>query len=211
MRYARFRATMLGLEPQRRNRTNKEKPNRVTKSKKEPKDSKPKKEGKVKIETPADPSPAAEPVASQKAKVKQENTLSSYDNLSRPETLADHVSNPSPQHIPQPRLPTPCSDIDPYAAAQGVTSSPAPELINSPSVFDFPTPHYDHDHANWQHSPAFPPYDSAYVFDPLGIDCDHHGMHHHHHGEYAVVDQLVAGCDGEAGGVNQELWDGYCA
>jgi hypothetical protein len=204
MRYARFRATILGIEPQRRNRTAKEKPNRVTKSKKEPKNPKPKKEGSVKLEPTEGYSSAPEPTEPQKTKVKQENVPLVYGSLIKPVVMAEAVANPASRHIPQPRLPTPCSDIDPYAAVQVMTSSPATELINSPAVFDFPTPHYDHEHTNWQHSPMFPTYDSPYAFDTLGVDCDHHGMHPH--GDFGVV----PACDGEAGSVNHELWDTYC-
>ncbi|KAI1870017.1 hypothetical protein JX265_003157 [Neoarthrinium moseri] len=206
MRYSRFRSAMLGLEPQRRNKTSKEKSNRVTKSKKESKDTKSKKDDQVKAESATSPA-AGTDRTSPAPRIKQETIPSAYDNRLTPATMSA-TPTPTTQHVIQPRLLTPCSDTDMYPTAQALTSSPASEMINSQSAFDFSNPHCSHDPTQWQQSPMFSAFDPNYAFDGLGMGYDHQSLHHH--GDYSAIPHPMADVEGEGINVKHEHWDNHC-
>ncbi|KAK0626154.1 hypothetical protein B0T14DRAFT_509276 [Immersiella caudata] len=184
MRYSRFKAAMLGLEPQRRNRTNPNR-NRVTKKKKDDKASK--KDGPSRNDDAdedkydsGNPSPIKrelnhnnhlddDPPSILSPKVKEERIFTAPSPLDHPS------SQPPPQFSTNPtmsemqsrlhmRLLTPCSDSDVLAAY-----SPASEMLHSDTApsFDFRSeaaPHHHH-HApesvvsnQWHHQNPYSPF-----------------------------------------------------
>jgi hypothetical protein len=205
MRYSRFRSAMLGLEPQRRNRTTKEKPNRVTKSKKEPKDLKAKKEDSIKAETVASFGSTTNPTrpASSHA-VKQESVPPSYDKERPAAAPMSTTQTASTHHTIQPRLLTPSSDTDGFAASSAVTCSPTVEMLNSPTPYDFPMGHFSHDPNMWSHAPMFPTYDTQYAFEATHMPFEHQNVHHH--GDCSTT-QMAGEPEGEHANVKHEDWD----
>lgn len=154
MRYSRFRAAMLGIEPQKRKRTTTAGENRVTKRKKDDKSKKADTTASTTNEDTKSDEPdnriKTEPKATDAAapKVKEEPLLV---------TAPSPLDTPTQQHFPtnpavsssssmseMTRLLTPCSDTDIYptapgSASQGYDHSPsASEILHSvaPS-FDF--------------------------------------------------------------------------
>ncbi|KAH6645978.1 hypothetical protein BKA67DRAFT_540972 [Truncatella angustata] len=204
MRYSRFRSAMLNLEPQRRNRTTKEKANRVTKSKKEPKDSKSKKEDVVKTESVAGSASVAESTEapSPSPRIKQERVPPTYNSRLTPASMSTTPAAAT-HPVVQPRLLTPCSDTDTYPTSPTMMSSPATEMLTSQSPYEFPLSHFGHDQL-WSHHSMFPPFEPPYAFDPMQMTFDHQGMHHH--GECTSAPG-VGDAEGEEVSIKQEHWD----
>jgi hypothetical protein len=205
MRYSRFRSAMLGLEPQRRNRPAKEKPNRITKSKKDPKA---KKEDGLKSESVADSASVADSTESPIPNIKQESVQPSYGDRLTPATLANTPTASLP-HVIQPRLLTPCSDTDAFATSHGLTSSPASEMMNSQASFDFPGHQYGHDHTNWQHPTMYNTFESPFEFDAFPMGCGHPHMHHHHAEDHTMPPPMDE-TEAERVNVKHENWDNHC-
>ncbi|KAH8677997.1 hypothetical protein BX600DRAFT_431310 [Xylariales sp. PMI_506] len=206
MRYSRFRSAMLGLEPQRRNRTAKEKANsnRVTKSKKDPKA---KKDDGVKSEVAAESPNTADSPEPPATKVKREITLPAYDNRMTPTPMASTPTTSMP-HVIQPRLLTPCSDTDVYATPHGIASSPtATDMFNSQTSYDFPQSHFAQEHVPWHPAPMFPAFEPTYEFDGFAMGCGH--PHMHHHGEPSSVPTAMVDHEGDHINVKHEHWDNH--
>ncbi|ORY64470.1 uncharacterized protein BCR38DRAFT_485617 [Pseudomassariella vexata] len=207
MRYSRFRSAMLGLEPQRRNRTSKDKDKtRVTKSKK---DQKGRKDDNVKSESVADSASNGEPFKQAAPKIKQENTptQNTFENRLTPGAMSA-VPTTSVPHVIHPRLLTPCSDTDAFAPSQGPTSSPASEMLNPQASYSFPAPHYGHEHTNWQTGVMYP-FDAPQDFDPYGMECGHQHVPHHP-GDMFAPHHMGDTEEGHAN-VKHESWDGHCS
>lgn len=210
MRYSRFRAAMLGLEPQRRNRTNANK-SRVSKSKKEPKTKK--EEPSIK-QDPAAPSTAvhAEPTATLSPKVKQEHV-----QISPEPTSSDSAAGFAPSAIHPPdlhtqlhtRLLTPCSDSDVLAASQGFASSPSNDMLHPEPPFDFSaSTQYSHDHMPWSRAHAYPTFGVGYDMESYA-----NGFCQHQHSHQAPDGLTVSGGLLEGHGnhvmVKHEEWDAH--
>ncbi|KAI0025882.1 hypothetical protein F4780DRAFT_774732 [Xylariomycetidae sp. FL0641] len=213
MRYSRFRTSMLGTEPTRRNRAGPPK-SRVTKPKK---DGKGKKDDAVKSEPAGDSSAPGEPSsAPSPPNIKQETPSYGYDNRLTPGlTPAPMTSVPTMASTPviQPRLLTPCSDTDAFATASALASSPAPShMMNSTSTFDFATPPCpDHIDPAWQHHSPYSAFTGYHFdhFDPAACDPAH--MHTHHPGHLTLPCRSTED-DNEhltADMVKREDWDPY--
>ncbi|KAL0940997.1 uncharacterized protein CTRU02_203760 [Colletotrichum truncatum] len=184
MRYSRFRSAMLGLEPQKRNRTVANK-NRVTKSKKEQKPKKEEDDDRVKPEpgTGEFDTRARSPV-----KVKQEHSQLPYQQQFTPASMS---SPPAPecQSTFQPRLLTPCSD-DMFSAPQNLQFSPSANMVGAHPAFDIPSVlpcaheqehHHEHEHGPWGSSPIYSAFEAAYDIEGfnIGAMCDQqHGQGH---------------------------------
>lgn len=202
---------MLGLEPQRRNRTTKEKPNRVTKSKREPKELKSKREDGVKLESHHEAACVSDPaeVSLPTPRIKQENVAPSYNNRLTPASMST-TPTANTHHAIQTRLLTPCSDTDGYPTSPAVMHSPAAEMINSQASYDFPMGHFAHDQGMWSHSQMFHAYEPPYAFDAgMHMTFDPHQGMRHHHGECTTGSGAGQG-DGEHVGVKHEHWDNQC-
>ncbi|KAI0192658.1 hypothetical protein EV127DRAFT_37138 [Xylaria flabelliformis] len=187
MRYSRFRAAMLGLEPVRRTRTGPNK-SRVTKSKK---NAKSRKDDGVKSETSTTPEspPAASPqfrhpLPTIQQRIKQENTPPNYNNRMTPA--------PTPGPVPVPPIPTPnktmiqnrfltpCSDTDGFSSSPVATSSPVAEILHSQNPFDFPAaPCHDHVDPAWLQGNSY--FAAAFPYeDCTSSPCDHQHLQHIH-------------------------------
>ena len=189
MRYARFRASLLGIEPQRRNRTGTNK-SKVTKSKKEAKTKKEKEEQTIKPEPNVTPEVQQETskTLSPKIKnknetiVKKESELSLSDGLPTPAEILP-VSMPENQtQFPHNRLLTPCSDTDIFAASQHFATSPVNEMLHNheQSPFDYAGPGHCHVTPDQVSSPWHPsPSYAHFQFQPYEysatppVFCDH--------------------------------------
>ncbi|WYZ37250.1 hypothetical protein EsH8_II_000756 [Colletotrichum jinshuiense] len=219
MRYSRFRSAMLGLEPQKRNRTAANK-NRVTKNKKE---QKPKKEeddedGRVKPEPGTLESlHQSEARARSPVKIKQEHSQPSYRQQFTPASMA---SPPAPecQSTFQPRLLTPCSD-DMFSAPPNLQFSPSANFMGAHPAFDIPQAmscaheqdhhHHEHEHNSWAPSPIYSAFDAAYDIEGFGVGamCDHqHGQGHSEdmHGNAALAAMIP-----EHINIKNEHWDSH--
>lgn len=198
---------MLGLEPQRRNKTNPDK-SRVTKPKKNPKA---KKEEIVKSEPAAEPPNTAGPWEQQPptAKIKQEmpHGQSVFDSRLTPAPLSTDPS-PATQQVLQPRLLTPCSDTDSYMAAQPMTSSPTTEMLNAAAPYDFSSPPYAHDLNGWASGPTYSSY-TPFEFDAYAIPCGYPYMHIHPNIHSHIHPTADTGM--EDANVKHEGWDDQCA
>lgn len=206
MRYSRFRSAMLGLEPQRRNRTNPNK-SKVTKSSK--KDSKAKKDDSVKPEASMETASIPESSQQPPPNIKQETLQPSYDNRLTPGPQMSPAQQPtSSPHAIQPRLLTPCSDTDAYAPSPVITSSPASDMINSQTSFEFPAPpRYTHDHRAWQQPVMFPFSAPSFGFNDFDM-CNHQPMFTHT--ENFGASDHVGEVEGEYGNVKHEEWHNQC-
>ncbi|KAJ4412482.1 hypothetical protein N0V85_003696 [Neurospora sp. IMI 360204] len=178
MRYSRFRASMLGIEPRPRNRTNPDK-NRVTKAKKE--EEKPKKkavkvkkekeEGKVSKSkaAPAMPSP---PLNDEKDFIPPEP--SSIGNVySTPTSMATSTPMSDIQSRMHMRLLTPCSDSDALTTSPhiytpaAVPACPTDMLLgHTDTSFHFPGSSTTTTTGAWQSTlPAYAGYGMGYELD----------------------------------------------
>lgn len=200
MRYSRFRASLLGIEPQRRNRTGPNK-SKVTKSKKEVKPKK-EKEEKVGEDQHIKPDPSAAPESRQEPpkvlspKVKDE-VIKQEPQQPHSEALFTTVEMP-PVSIPETqmqlhhsRLLTPCSDTDLLSAPRGYAASPVNETIHThrTSPYDYTGAAHcrvapDQVASPWQPSPSYPPFQiqtyevDGYCVTPSAF-CDHqHAVTH---------------------------------
>jgi len=185
MRYSRFRASMLGLEPQKRNR-NKPAQSKVTKSTKV---ARPKKEDLSKLKAVLKPDPAATPskfdaiIKSECVKVKQEQAPAQAECHVTPVSMVGPLVPEAHPHL-HPRLPTPCSDSDLLAPSQIFESSPASDLLHSEASFDFgATPSQcTHHQESWhQHSSPLPfqPFGMQFDLDDFTASfCEHQHGHH---------------------------------
>ncbi|KAM0325425.1 hypothetical protein ACHAQA_007411 [Verticillium albo-atrum] len=210
MRYSRFRSGMLGLEPQKRNRTNTK--NKVTKPKKDQKTIKP--EDLVKAEPGLNNRNAYSDIRSgSPLNVKQETSQPMYHQNQYTPTSMASPAGPESHSAPQMRLLTPCSD-DMLTAPHPMHFSPPASVLGA---FDMPQAgpcvheHEHHleagqDHTLWPGSPAFSAFDAAYNLDEysLGGTCDHH-LAAHQDGQQGVAG-MGLGVSGHVG-VKAEQWD----
>ncbi|KAJ9149867.1 hypothetical protein NKR23_g3923 [Pleurostoma richardsiae] len=207
MRYSRFRSAMLGLEPQRRNRTNPNK-SKVTKNKKE---AKAKKEEPVKSEAVCEEASVRHPVKHELSpRIKHETSQlpvpvepQSGPALISPVIIADQ------QMQLHARLLTPCSDSDILAASQGYGTGPASEMLRSEASFDFAgAAACRHEHVSWHPNPAYSPFGVPYELEGYGpAFCDHqHDQHDHHNEQYAIPPAII-GTDPTHVPVKHEDWD----
>lgn len=156
MRFARFKTSVMGHEPQKRNRTADK--TRVTKSKKQVK-----KETLVKSESGVSLSSYAQ-VGHHSPEIKQEKSKPYLAQFSPASTTSPYMNDGRDDF--NTRFLTPCSDDHPH----GLSVNPAaledlrqrngfgasmdcnPEFLHQPS----------HDHLGLAHSPAFHTFDAAY-------------------------------------------------
>ncbi|KAL2104692.1 hypothetical protein VUR80DRAFT_9853 [Thermomyces stellatus] len=170
MRYSRFKAAMLGLEPQKRAK------NGVTKPKAKPKkEAKPKNEDPVKSEhRDVKPLAGVKREASPPRAVKEEQKPQPFRVQFTPVSMAD-----SPTEVGG-RLLTPCSD----EALQGnpnLLMTPASEMLSASSTFDMG--HCEHEHnaqGAWGDMPLFSEFDAAYGTVGYGDGMCEHQMEHSH-------------------------------
>lgn len=224
MRYSRFKSSLLGTQPQRRNRvSNKAK---VTKSKIE---SKTKKENEEPIKPESNVAPSirqedAKDHIKNEAMVKRETQQSESHTQSRltpadlpPVSMADaqlHFHN---------RLMTPCSDTDLFGPASGFATSPASDMLHHDQPFDYagtasvvgpaPVAHCGgaHDHGSWQPSPSYSPFQMApYEIEGYGASGAFGDHHHHtpHPEDFGVAPSaMMAAPDHTHTPVKHEDWD----
>lgn len=163
MRYSRFRASLLGIEPQRRNRNANNK-SKVAKSKREPK-------GKKEKEELIKPDPNAAPDARQggdsEASIKTEATVKKEAQQTHLNTRLTPAEMPP---VPMPdaqlqfhnRLMTPCSETDLFGPASGYNTSPASDMLHHDQPFDYNSAaavaHCAHEQSSWQPSPSYSPF-----------------------------------------------------
>ncbi|KLU81623.1 hypothetical protein MAPG_00708 [Magnaporthiopsis poae ATCC 64411] len=230
MRYSRFRSSMLGIEPQRRNRTAGNS-SRVTKSKKD-KDAKLDKAPKAKSGDSLNDAPetqdegAADSIPSRSSSVKVKHEIS-------PLVLESQVTACSPPATTtgpfpdnrvqfQNRLMTPCSDTDVIMAPQNYAGSPVSDVLH-PEPFDFPAPGHcgnSNDHGSWHHhSPTYATFGVAYELDNYSVNFsehpspqDQHRPYHHQHHQHEqsqglCVPSAVMDPDHNHASVKQETWD----
>ncbi|KAI0884755.1 uncharacterized protein GGS22DRAFT_146626 [Annulohypoxylon maeteangense] len=178
MRYSRFRSSMLGLEPTRRNRTGQPK-SRVTKSKKEPRL---RKGENVKSELALDSPELHDSIETTPPRIKQESPYPSFESRLTPRLTPGPGSMPPPMHntsgVIQPRLLTPCSDMDMFSPSPTLMSSPGTDLIprNSFEFRESPCP--NHNDPMWPSVPSYPAYSPSYPFEDYGAGhCEHPHMH----------------------------------
>ncbi|KAI1461079.1 hypothetical protein F4805DRAFT_312929 [Annulohypoxylon moriforme] len=179
MRYSRFKSSMLGLEPTRRNRTGQPK-SRVTKSKREPRS---KKDGSFKCEPTPDSPELHDSIETPPPRIKQEGSPypPSFDSRLTPRLTPGPGSMPPPMQNPsgviQPRLLTPCSDLDMFSPSPTLMSSPNSDMITSHNSFEFRgSPCPDHNDPMWASVPPYPAYSPSYPYDEYG-----NGPYHHTH------------------------------
>lgn len=212
MRYSRFRASLLGIEPQRRNRNlNKSK---VTKSKKEPK-SKKEKEETIKRDPSAAPGARQEDSKTNikdEATVKREVQQCHSDVRLTPADLPP-VSMAEAQLQFHNRLMTPCSDTDLFAPVSGYATSPASDMLHHDQQFDYngaAATHCAHEQASWQPSPSYSPFPMApYELESYSAPatfCDH--QHTPHPDGFGIdPSAMMAAPDHTHVPVKHEEWD----
>ncbi len=221
MRYSRFRAQMLGLEPQRRKRDGNKA--RVTKKKKDDKTAVRKEEDAVKsegggavIKRESDSVPRASGYdasrpstaagqSSSSPRIKTESMIPMTQQESQQHSVLGSCPPPPMQemhaHMHQ-RLLTPCSDSDVMTTtSQGFT--PSSDMFHADPVLDFgsPAPHCS-DASLWHQSPPYSGFAVGYGLDNYQVAfCDHSHMDEHHshgHNEHHLAAHL---------GVSQALLD----
>lgn len=237
MRYSRFRASILGIEPQRRNRNPKDSSkSKVTKSKKEPKPTK-----KVKDEQPTIKSdPAKEPQAEDGAeipRVKCEANLVKKEvaqNDFRFTTQSPLATTLSEAHLHfTTRLLTPCSDSNELFATHPGSGGAFVSVTSPISANDAMLHHNHHDAvatgfeyttaANEQQqaaspwhptSPSYSPFLPPYELDNFNSAaaasgyCDHTQHAHHHPGEgFGIAPSAMMAPDHTHAPVKHEDWD----
>ncbi|ROW04392.1 hypothetical protein VSDG_00734 [Cytospora chrysosperma] len=231
MRYSRFRASLLGIEPQRRNRTAANK-SKVTKSKKETKTKTKKEKEKDEEEQPIKPDPSAAPDHHQEnfkalsPKIKDEAGVKKEPQQQQQQTHHPDAPTEMPPapiteaqlHFHHSRLLTPCSDTDIFAASHGYASSPVSEMLHShnhePSPFDYAGAAHchvapDQVASSWQPSPSYSPFQlQPYDMDGFGAApfCDHQHAVTHTEG-FGIAPSAMMGPDHTHVPVKQEEWD----
>jgi hypothetical protein len=191
MRYSRFRSAMLGLEPQKRNRSGPSK-SKVSKSKKDPKTGSTKREDGVKAEEGTEGHSDAYVRSTSPGVVKQEPHQHTYQSQFTPTSVAS-PSIPDYHSSIQGRLLTPCSD-DMMAATHSIAMSPSgSDIFSAHTAFDLAAAGrenhelahghshthgqgHGHAHGSWTHSPVYSAFDAA-------LDMTHYdvGMCEHNH------------------------------
>lgn len=223
MRYSRFRASLLGIEPQRRNRTAANK-SKITKSKKDTKN-KTKKE-KEEDEQLIKPDPNATPDAHQEdsktlsPKIKNEAIIKEETQQTRTDapTEMPPVSMPEAQmQFHHNRLLTPCSETDLFAASHGYAASPVNEMLHNhheTSPFDYTGAAHCHVDPNqvapsWQPSPSYSPFQlQSYDMDGFGAAPFFGHQHTVAHPEgLGIAPSEMMGPDHSHVPVKQEEWD----
>lgn len=174
MRYSRFRSAMLGIEPQKRNRTTNSK-NKVTKSKKESRPVTKREEEDEERDDPVKPEPGYQGqstfsdyqarLANMRVKHEMAQQQQQQQQQHHHHYQTTHFNSPSPAGAESLRLLTPCSD-DMLSVPHNIQFSPPPALL---AGFDsMPSEpcthgHEDHDVGNdpvsWAASPIFQPFD----------------------------------------------------
>ncbi|KAH8907223.1 hypothetical protein BR93DRAFT_928094 [Coniochaeta sp. PMI_546] len=202
MRYSRFRASMLGIEPQKRNRTTASK-NRVTKSKKDGKIKK-SKDGDCVKEDPGSPeSGVQETTKLESPRVKQEMSQPPSDRTMLSSMYTSTSAPISAAHLQsqfQGRLLTPCSDSEALVGSSSYGASPSSDMLHTDASFDFtessPCAH-GHEQMTWNNSHTYSPFGVNFALNayPPG-PCDHQNSH-------MVGDQL--GLDGQSQLANQDF------
>ncbi|KAI1800849.1 hypothetical protein F4811DRAFT_491638 [Daldinia bambusicola] len=173
MRFSRFRNAIQGNEPAKRNRTGQPK-NRVTKSKKDPKE---KKDVRVKLEGALqflpDSSATPEPSETPAPEIKQERVPYDFGDRFTPRLtpgpssamLAASVLQRN-HGVIQPRFLTPCSDTDFFSPSPALASSPTGDMMASPASFSFrDSPCPERPDPMWSSVPHYSAYGSGASFD----------------------------------------------
>jgi hypothetical protein len=207
MRYSRFRASMLGIEPQKRNRTATSK-NRVTKSKKDGKAKKTKDSDSVKEDPDSQESGIQDTDQMESPRVKREMSQlppdgtmmsSMFSRTSAPMSAVDMQSQL------QARLLTPCSDSDALAASSSYGASPGSDMLHVDASYDFtgssPCAHA-HEQMTWTHGHPYQAFGVNFELDGYSTEsCNHENSHiggdqlslhqHNHHRPLAGQDYGV--------------------
>lgn len=197
MRYSRFRASMLGIEPQKRNRTSTTSKNRVTKSKKDGKTKKTRGDGSFQDEPSSQESGAQSTPKSESPRVKREMSQLPPEGTMMPSmfsTTSAPMSATDMQSQFQTRLLTPCSDSDALAASSSYGASPGSDMLQQDASYDFtassPCAH-GHEQMTWPHGHAYPSFGVNFEFSGYSAGpSDQHnghiasgqvGLHRHSH------------------------------
>ncbi|KAF3765961.1 hypothetical protein M406DRAFT_346110 [Cryphonectria parasitica EP155] len=214
MRYSRFRQSILGIEPQRRNRNPKSK---VTKPKKDNKTKKEKQES-IKPESITTPDGACETyndtllqAKNEETFVKQEPQPIRHDGPLTPADLPP-VSMADTQLQFHKRLMTPNSDTDLFAPAHGFATNPTADILHQETTFDYTGPavgHCSHDQTSWQPSPSYSPFAlPSYEVDNFSATaqfCEH--QHVSHSEAFGIVPSAMMTPDTTHIPVKHEEWD----
>ncbi|KAI1341925.1 hypothetical protein F5Y15DRAFT_375687 [Xylariaceae sp. FL0016] len=208
MRYSRFKSSLLGTEPTRRNRTTQPK-SRVTKSKK---DLKTRREDTVKTESVASsPCDVSESVEPQPPRVKREASHFNLDSRLTPGLTPAPIPTPtsmSNAHIISTRLLTPCSDSEGFTRTPVLTASPTNEMMYNAAPFDFHTsPFPEQLDPAWPHGTTF--FNAAtFPNESFGSSCDHPRMQHHTQAQYDMPSHSIE-TETDHVDVKHEDWDQY--
>ena len=201
MRYSRFKSSMLGLDPQKRNRANQAK-SKVTKPKR---DTKAKKEELVK-QDPGTKSGVLQTVPEALSpEIKRETSQARMDS-EPPSMPVTGVTMPDSHFNFHSRLLTPCSDTDLLGTSQSYATSPASEMVQS-EPFDFAAPvHCTHDHASWPQGSGYQTYGMPYELDSYAAGfCEH--QHTHHPTDGLCVPSAIMNPDPGHVSLKHEEWD----
>lgn len=188
---------MLGIEPQKRNRTATSK-NRVTKSKKDGRAKKTKDGDSVK-EDPESQESGVQDTATrvESPRVKREVSQLPPDGTvmsSMFGTTSAAMSAADMRSQLQARLLTPCSDSDALAASSSYGASPGSDMLHADAPYDFagssPCAH-GHQQMVWAHGHTYPSFGADFELNTYSVGrCDHHnsqtavdqfGLHQHNH------------------------------
>lgn len=212
MRYSRFKAALLGLEPQKRNRTNANK-SRVTKSKKEGKGRKVKDGDNIKEDPDSRESGAQETAKVESPRIKQEMSQPPPDNgvLNSTFGVPSATISASAMHSQlHARLLTPCSDSDALAASSSYAASPSSDMLHNESSFDFSGPPvcaHGNEHLTWSQNNTYSPFGVDYDLDNYSP-----GFCGHQHSQLAgngltvhQPNQLAGGCLNHTHRTGEEL------
>ncbi|KAK3683715.1 hypothetical protein B0T22DRAFT_468642 [Podospora appendiculata] len=170
MRYARYKQTVMGTEPQRRNRAN---PNKARVTKKKNADrAKMDEAGEYPIKSEHALEHHRDDDAFRDAPIQQlQSPTIKEEGMSAPNSglhLTGMAMTSKIQSRPDnTRLLTPCSDSEALASSPGFTQSPVNQLLHADASLDFPTQaHCSHSHAvSWHQSPAYAGFAAGYSMD----------------------------------------------
>lgn len=197
---------MLGIEPQKRNRTATSK-NRVIKSKKDGKTKKAKDSDDVNEGADSQESGAQDTATKvESPRVKRELSQLPQDRTAMSSMFSATSASMSAADMQsqlQARLLTPCSDSDVLAASSSYGASPTSDMLHTDASYDFtgssPCTH-GHQQMSWTHGPAYPSFGvdfelNSYSAGPCGHDNNHiavdpFGLHQHHHQNPLVSQQF---------------------
>ncbi|OTB05376.1 hypothetical protein M426DRAFT_138938 [Hypoxylon sp. CI-4A] len=187
MRYSRFRSSMLGLEPQPRNRPGPPKA-RVTKKR----GPRAKKDDNIKPElTPEPPmlhettemSPPPPPIIKQESSPYNFNSRLTPRLTPGPGPMSATSSVGNTYSVIQPRFLTPCSDTDMFSVSPspGLTSSPVDDMFHSHGSFDYRnSPCPQRPDPMLTSNPTYPAYSPNYPYEEYGAgSCEFPHMHQH--------------------------------